>query len=253
MSCPPESSKAAKNRLRKAFTLIELLVVVAVIAILAAMILPALSKAKERARLTQCMNNVRQLILGVTLYTEDNSGFMPVSDLPDLTVWTLNLLVVNFQPDSLGKVWPYLGHSKKVFYCPNDNENVTYYEPFSWDWDLYPELSGSYCLRGVDQPDDDLHAEPGFDPMGKTLSEVSKRPILSCMWMQRDGNPRFPLGFHLFPSGGKYPVAYGDGHVVILPYPKAPMPPFDPSSPPDILPNEFLQIQWWCGWEQLNQ
>ena len=72
---------------KKGFTLIELLVVIVIIAILAALLLPALDKARARARMTVCMNNLKQLGISLLIYAQDWGGWFPYHAFDDDGKW----------------------------------------------------------------------------------------------------------------------------------------------------------------------
>lgn len=143
----------------RGFTLIELLVVIAIIAILAAILFPVFARAREKARQTSCLSNLRQLGLAMEMYYEDYQRF-PWDDLTEggalegtAPTWTWRLMI-----------YPYV-HNTQIFVCPTASQ----LNSFDATYPDYDQLAG-YAINHVHW-DDDLgtDAEP---PPGHTMSMV---------------------------------------------------------------------------------
>ena len=143
----------------RTFTLIELLVVIGIIAILAAMLMPALGKAREKARQTQCINQLKQVSLGIEMYKGDNRGRFPY--------WTSRLF-----PDYI--------NTRKVFECPMD-KNPSTANASAWN-PYYPQGKEAAIVKLYDRAgnsgvhgDQDPNANPNIaqNPNSKQLHHVS--------------------------------------------------------------------------------
>jgi prepilin-type N-terminal cleavage/methylation domain-containing protein len=199
---------ARPNTGRRGFTLIELLVVIAIIAILASLLLPALSKAKQKAARTACVSNLRNLALAMSMYTHDSNDMMPwcqwynsygpswiympkAGAAPDpfrLNAATGQLdEVTNDVPWIVqGLYYQYL-HSRPVFYCPLDRkENI--------DFIYRIQRVSSYIMNG---------AVCGFGTYARPRFKITQfNPAAYVQWEPKVNNE----------GGARGPFAYNSGH-----------------------------------------
>lgn len=195
----------------KKFTLIELLIVIAIIAILAAMLLPALNKARDRAKLIKSTSNIRQIGLGLFNYANDNEGYLPFNRFqklgengasPQGAYWGAVLYHDGYVPNINTFLSP--GHNKGPFV--NFNFLKTNREYYEWN--------------AIDYVSNYNGAMPSESGTWRTYRIGSIKPSPSRLLLLYDGVRASFWGITVnfgsycpFTYQGNLPRAYADGHA----------------------------------------
>jgi prepilin-type N-terminal cleavage/methylation domain-containing protein/prepilin-type processing-associated H-X9-DG protein len=166
------------RRRNPGFTLIELLVVIAIIAILAAMLLPALASAKERAMRTSCINQLKQLGVAFKMYADDNNGRLlechwkiGANPWETYEAGRVNAgsMTITKGLYNLGALWTNgLIKEARLFYCPSGSKAGP-----SWTYEYYSTAPNTWPSTPANSGDDNVRTSYNYYPQSKTIDTTS--------------------------------------------------------------------------------
>jgi len=248
----------------RGFTLIELLVVIAIIAILAAMLLPALSKAKMKGQRVYCLNNLRQVAVSAKLYADDNGGRI-VSAYPTYAGFTNTWCGGNAETGGLpgsyvyggadprgiqsGLLWPYT-KALGIYHCPADNRIANAGGAPNFGQQILRSISMNSFMdgRSYGASPDWVVTSPGgaMDPNWPVYTKESEMTMPAVTWLVVDEDPLsindgmllvdVSGGYRFFdlPSrnhGFAYGINFNDGHAEIYKFMDAASKTWTPTDP----------------------